>query len=221
MLRTRWVIPVGTARRRNFPGTPVFLKRIGYFYVATPPGLLCCAPFPGSPAPLFADVPGGRSCPRGGYRPRLFTSQPRARSLPLCPYRSSRNSRQVPRLWRPCLSHGSIFWGRNAGCLRLLPLSSLCTDAISSSGAAATAGRQALARHYRPGSPTLSLPLRPPALTFLTPWPEGSGGLCPPSYKLRSSVRVLGILGQGCAASLSPWSSTSPLVLKEKEKAYE
>jgi len=29
MLRTRWAMPVSAARKRNFPGTPVFPKRVG------------------------------------------------------------------------------------------------------------------------------------------------------------------------------------------------
>jgi hypothetical protein len=68
------------------------------FHALAPPGLTVCVLVPGFPAPLFADMPGRRSCPRRGYCPCLSAPQRRACPLPLFPSPFTRAARDVSEL---------------------------------------------------------------------------------------------------------------------------
>jgi len=115
---------------------------VTWLYAVAPPHLTVRVPLPGVPAPLFAGVPGDRSCPPCGHRLRLYTSRLRAPSLSLLPGTSSRAPWEVPGLCGPCLSPVGCLRERDAGRRGNFPHSFLFPDATGSPRAATAARRR-------------------------------------------------------------------------------
>src|SRR5712691_11744494 len=155
---------------RTVPALPPYCSHhayvVAYPHASAPPSLTVCVLFPGFPPPLFADVPGGWSCPRSSHHPGLYTLQSRARPVPLFPSPFWWDSREVPGLCRPCLSPVGCCWDRDASCFGICLHSFLFPDATGSSSAAAVACRRVPARQYCSFSSPLPHPLRSTALTF-------------------------------------------------------